>query len=37
MAYDDPELGIAWPEPVTAVSAGDAAAPGWADLLARLT
>lgn len=37
VAYDDPELGIAWPEPVTAVSARDAAAPGWADLLARLT
>jgi dTDP-4-dehydrorhamnose 3,5-epimerase len=35
--YDDPELAIAWPLPVTALSARDAAAGSWADLAARVT
>lgn len=30
--YDDPDLGIAWPLPVTTVSARDAAAPSWREL-----
>ncbi|MFT4124627.1 MAG: dTDP-4-dehydrorhamnose 3,5-epimerase [Gordonia sp. (in: high G+C Gram-positive bacteria)] len=36
VAYDDPDLGIAWPEPVTTVSARDTGAGSWADLLERL-
>lgn len=33
--YDDPDLTIAWPLPVTEVSARDAAAGSWADLAER--
>ncbi|MGW0042441.1 dTDP-4-dehydrorhamnose 3,5-epimerase [Rhodococcus sp. NPDC003348] len=36
VAYDDPDLGIAWPLPVTVVSARDAGAGAWADLIGRL-
>jgi dTDP-4-dehydrorhamnose 3,5-epimerase len=35
--YDDPELAIAWPLEVTAISDRDAAAGSWADLKAALT
>lgn len=34
--FDDPDLGIDWPLPVTTVSARDAQAPGWARLRADL-
>lgn len=34
--YDDPGLGVAWPLPVTAISARDRAAGTWADLRCRL-
>ena len=34
--YDDPDLGIAWPLPVTTISARDAAARSWAALRTRL-
>jgi dTDP-4-dehydrorhamnose 3,5-epimerase len=34
--YDDPELGIDWPGPVTTISARDAAAGTWSDVQARL-
>jgi dTDP-4-dehydrorhamnose 3,5-epimerase len=34
--YDDPDMGIAWPQPVERVSARDAAAGSWADLRAAL-
>lgn len=34
--YDDPELAIRWPLPVTAVSERDRAAGSWAELRARL-
>ncbi len=34
--YDDPELGIAWPLPVSVISARDLAAGSWADLVAVL-
>ncbi|MEV6655872.1 dTDP-4-dehydrorhamnose 3,5-epimerase family protein [Nocardia fluminea] len=37
VAYDDPELAIAWPLPVGPVSARDARAGSWAALLATLT
>ncbi len=33
VAYDDPDLGIAWPLPVTEVSARDARAGSWDQLL----
>jgi dTDP-4-dehydrorhamnose 3,5-epimerase len=33
--YDDPDLGIAWPLPVTTISARDAAAGSWAALQTR--
>ncbi|PXX58373.1 dTDP-4-dehydrorhamnose 3,5-epimerase [Nocardia tenerifensis] len=36
VAYDDPDLAIAWPRPVTVVSARDAAAGSWRRLLATL-
>lgn len=36
VAYDDPDLAIAWPLPVTVVSARDAGAGSWAQLLATL-
>lgn len=36
VAYDDPELAIEWPLPVTIVSARDAGAGSWADLLTSL-
>ncbi|ANZ26195.1 dTDP-4-dehydrorhamnose 3,5-epimerase [Rhodococcus sp. WB1] len=36
VAYDDADLGIDWPLPVTAVSARDAKAGGWRELLTRL-
>jgi len=35
--YLDPDLGIAWPAPVTIVSERDQAAGSWADLAGRLT
>ncbi|WP_026002887.1 dTDP-4-dehydrorhamnose 3,5-epimerase [Rhodococcus sp. D-6] len=34
--YDDPDLAIAWPLPLTVLSARDAAAGSWRDLLAAL-
>ncbi|WP_026066188.1 dTDP-4-dehydrorhamnose 3,5-epimerase family protein [Actinoalloteichus spitiensis] len=34
--YDDPELGVVWPLPVSVLSARDAAAGGWAELRRRL-
>lgn len=34
--YDDPELAIAWPLPVSTISVRDAAAGSWAELQARL-
>lgn len=34
VAHDDPDLAIAWPQPVTTVSARDRAASGWRELLA---
>lgn len=34
--YADPDLGIAWPDPVTVVSARDEAAGSWAHLVSRL-
>jgi dTDP-4-dehydrorhamnose 3,5-epimerase len=36
VAYDDPDLAIAWPLPVDVVSARDAAAGSWAQLLTQL-
>ncbi|MDZ4235664.1 MAG: dTDP-4-dehydrorhamnose 3,5-epimerase [Dietzia sp.] len=36
VAYDDPDLAIDWPLPVTIVSAQDARAPRWADVLIQL-
>ncbi|MBF6327891.1 dTDP-4-dehydrorhamnose 3,5-epimerase [Nocardia transvalensis] len=36
VAYDDPELAIAWPQPVTIISVRDRAAGSWAELLAAL-
>ncbi|WP_433621521.1 dTDP-4-dehydrorhamnose 3,5-epimerase [Nocardia sp. CA-120079] len=36
VAYDDPELAIAWPLPVTVVSARDRAAGSWSRLLTTL-
>jgi dTDP-4-dehydrorhamnose 3,5-epimerase len=36
VAYDDPDLGIDWPLPVTVMSASDASAPSWAELLMHL-
>ncbi|MFC7448795.1 dTDP-4-dehydrorhamnose 3,5-epimerase family protein [Rhodococcus daqingensis] len=36
VAYDDPDLGIVWPLPVSLVSVRDAAARGWAQLLESL-
>jgi dTDP-4-dehydrorhamnose 3,5-epimerase len=36
VAYDDPDLAIAWPRPVTRVSPRDAAAGSWQQLLAEL-
>jgi dTDP-4-dehydrorhamnose 3,5-epimerase len=36
VAYDDPELAISWPLPVSVVSARDAAAGSWRELLTRL-
>jgi len=35
--YDDPDLAIAWPQEVTAVSERDRRAGSWAELRARLT
>ncbi|MEC3918647.1 dTDP-4-dehydrorhamnose 3,5-epimerase [Nocardia sp. CDC160] len=34
VAFDDPDLAIAWPQPVTVVSARDAGAGSWRELLA---
>ena len=34
--FDDPELGIQWPLPVTFISARDRAAGGWREVRARL-
>ncbi|MFD4179646.1 dTDP-4-dehydrorhamnose 3,5-epimerase family protein [Rhodococcus sp. NPDC058514] len=36
VAYDDPDLGIAWPLPVSLVSVRDATAGGWSQLLESL-
>lgn len=36
VAFDDPDLGIAWPLPAALVSDRDRAAPSWQDLRARL-
>lgn len=36
VAHDDADLGIVWPLPVTTISARDAAAGSWKDLLAGL-
>ncbi|MCV7230282.1 dTDP-4-dehydrorhamnose 3,5-epimerase [Mycolicibacterium komossense] len=36
VAYDDPELAVGWPLPVSVVSARDAAAGSWRELLTRL-
>ncbi|TLG05311.1 dTDP-4-dehydrorhamnose 3,5-epimerase [Nocardia cyriacigeorgica] len=36
VAYDDPDLAIEWPQPVTIVSARDAAAGSWRALLTHL-
>ncbi|MDJ0414954.1 dTDP-4-dehydrorhamnose 3,5-epimerase family protein [Rhodococcus opacus] len=36
VAYDDPDLAIAWPLPVSSVSARDAAAASWASLMKSL-
>lgn len=36
VAYDDPDLAIAWPQPVTVVSDRDAGAGSWRQLLAAL-
>ncbi|WP_158166253.1 dTDP-4-dehydrorhamnose 3,5-epimerase family protein [Mycolicibacterium smegmatis] len=36
VTFDDPDLGIAWPLPVTVVSPRDAAAGSWAALLTQL-
>ncbi|MFF0816106.1 dTDP-4-dehydrorhamnose 3,5-epimerase family protein [Rhodococcus sp. NPDC003318] len=36
VVHDDPDLGIVWPLPVTVVSARDAGAGSWADLVRRL-
>ncbi|NML52607.1 dTDP-4-keto-6-deoxy-D-glucose epimerase [Streptomyces sp. R302] len=36
IAFDDPELGIPWPLPVTSVSRRDREAPGLADVLKRM-
>ncbi|KAA2261185.1 dTDP-4-keto-6-deoxy-D-glucose epimerase [Solihabitans fulvus] len=35
--YDDPELAIEWPLPLSTISTRDAAAGSWADLVATLT
>ncbi|MFE3442741.1 dTDP-4-dehydrorhamnose 3,5-epimerase [Nocardia sp. NPDC059180] len=37
VAYNDPELAVEWPEPVTIVSSRDAAAGSWRELLTHLT
>ncbi|MCL3819890.1 dTDP-4-dehydrorhamnose 3,5-epimerase family protein [Aeromicrobium wangtongii] len=36
VAFDDPDLAIAWPEPITIVSARDRAAGSWAGLRSSL-
>lgn len=36
VAHDDPDLAVAWPLPVTAISQRDAAAGSWADLVRQL-
>lgn len=36
VAHDDPDLAIAWPEPVTAISPRDAAAGSWRDMLTHV-
>jgi dTDP-4-dehydrorhamnose 3,5-epimerase len=35
VAYDDPDLAIGWPQPVTVVSARDASAGSWQELLTQ--
>jgi dTDP-4-dehydrorhamnose 3,5-epimerase len=37
VAYDDPDLTLRWPLPVTAVSPKDAGAPSWAQLIEHLS
>ena len=36
ISYDDPDLAIGWPLPVTVVSAQDTRARRWADVLTQL-
>ncbi len=36
VSYDDPDLAIAWPLPITTVSARDAGAGSWAELIIHL-
>ena len=37
VAYNDPDLAIDWPLPVSVVSERDAGAGSWADLLTHLS
>jgi dTDP-4-dehydrorhamnose 3,5-epimerase len=37
VAYNDTDVGIQWPLPVTTVSSRDASAGSWADLLTHLS
>ena len=36
VSYGDPDLAIAWPLPITTVSARDAGAGSWAELIIHL-
>jgi dTDP-4-dehydrorhamnose 3,5-epimerase len=36
VVYNDADMAIAWPQPVTVVSPRDASAPSWAELLKHL-
>ena len=37
VAYNDPDLAIDWPLPVSMISARDASAGSWAELLTHLS